>query len=95
MGAFTYVGADLHLRFGLSFTAVRSDRGQPNRRSPLYRPVRQLVVASDKRDAIFGGVLIGITIWCWRSAPPGACPSRSAWLGFYALHSTCRPMPRK
>jgi MFS transporter, YNFM family, putative membrane transport protein len=61
-GAFAYVGADLHLRFGLSFTAVGLIVGTFGIGGLLYAAgVAQLVdLLGQAGLALFGGVLIGI-----------------------------------
>ena len=61
-GAFAYVGADLHLRFGLSFTAVGLIVGTFGIGGLLYAAsVQQLVNRFGQPGlAIFGGALLGL-----------------------------------
>ncbi len=92
-GAFAYVGADLHLRFGLSFTAVGLVVGTFGVGGLLYAgSVQQLVDQFGQAGlAIFGGVLIGLAYLvlaigaAWWLAP---CAVTLIGLGFYALHNT-------
>jgi len=92
-GAFAYVGADLHLRFGLSFTAVGLIVGTFGIGGLLYAgAVQQLVDAFGQAGlAVFGGVLIGIAYLvlalgaAWWLAPLAVT---AIGLGFYALHNT-------
>ena len=73
-GAFAYVGADLHLRFGLSFTAVGLIVGTFGIGGLIYAAsVQQLVNCArparpcDRRRGAAGARLPDR----WRSAPPG------------------------
>ena len=61
-GAFAYVGADLHLRFGLSFTAIGLIVGTFGIGGLLYAAsVQQLVnLLGQAGLAVFGGVLLSI-----------------------------------
>ena len=61
-GAFAYVGADLHLRFGLSFTAIGLIVGTFGIGGLIYAAsVQQLVnLLGQAGLAIFGGVLLSI-----------------------------------
>jgi MFS transporter, YNFM family, putative membrane transport protein len=92
-GAFAYVGADLHLRFGLSFTAVGLIVGTFGIGGLLYAgAVQQLVDLFRQAGlAVFGGVLMGIAYLvlalgaAWWLAPLAVA---AIGLGFYALHNT-------
>jgi predicted MFS family arabinose efflux permease len=92
-GAFAYVGADLHLRFGLSFTAIGLIVGTFGIGGLIYAgSVQQLVDQFGQAGlAIFGGVLIGIAYLtlaigaAWWLAPFAVT---AIGLGFYALHNT-------
>jgi MFS transporter, YNFM family, putative membrane transport protein len=92
-GAFAYVGADLHLRFGLSFTAVGLIVGTFGIGGLLYAAaVQQLVDLFGQAGlSVFGGVLIGFAYLvlalgaAWWLAPLAVA---AIGLGFYALHNT-------
>jgi predicted MFS family arabinose efflux permease len=92
-GAFAYVGADLHLRFGLSFTAIGLIVGTFGIGGLLYAAsVQQLVnLLGQAGLAIFGGVLLGLAYlalaigFAWWIAPLAVT---AIGLGFYALHNT-------
>ncbi len=92
-GAFAYVGADLHLRFGLSFTAVGLIVGTFGVGGLIYAAtVQQLVNRFGQAGlAIFGGVLLGLAYLAlaigaaWWIAPLAVT---AIGLGFYALHNT-------
>ena len=92
-GAFAYVGADLHLRFGLSFTAIGLIVGTFGIGGLIYAgSVQQLVnLFGQPGLAIFGGVLLGIAYVtlaigaAWWLAPIAVT---AIGLGFYALHNT-------
>jgi YNFM family putative membrane transporter len=92
-GAFAYVGADLRLRFGLSFTAVGLIVGAFGIGGLMYAgSVQQLVNRLGQPGlAMLGGVLLagayillaaGIAWWL---AP---LATTAIGLGFYALHNT-------
>ena len=92
-GAFAFVGADLHQRFGLSFSAVGLIVGTFAVGGLLYAStVAQLVNLFGQRGlAIGGGVLCGIaylmlaTGAAWWLSPIAVT---MIGLGFYALHNT-------
>ena len=92
-GAFAYVGADLHQRFGLSFTAVGLIVGTFGIGGLIYAgSVQQLVnLLGQPGLAAFGGVLLGIAYatlavsTTWWLAPLAVT---AIGLGFYALHNT-------
>ena len=92
-GAFAYVGADLHLRFGLSFTAIGLIVGTFGIGGLIYAgSVQQLVnLFGQPGLAIFGGVLLGVAYVtlaigaAWWLAPIAVT---AIGLGFYALHNT-------
>ena len=92
-GAFTYVGADLHLRFGMSFTAIGLIIGAFGVGGLVYAAsVQQLVDLFGQAGlAIFGGVLLAAAYLllaigaAWWIAPIAVA---AIGLGFYALHNT-------
>jgi MFS transporter, YNFM family, putative membrane transport protein len=92
-GAFAYVGADLHLRFGLSFAAVGLVVGTFGIGGLIYAAaVAQLVELLGQAGlARFGGLLIGLAYLllameaAWWLAPLAVT---AIGLGFYALHNT-------
>jgi YNFM family putative membrane transporter len=92
-GAFAYVGADLHLRFGLSFTAIGLIVGTFGIGGLLYAAsVQQLVNRLGQTGlTILGGVLLGIAYLAlaiggaWWLAPLAVT---AIGLGYYALHNT-------
>jgi MFS transporter, YNFM family, putative membrane transport protein len=92
-GAFAYVGADLHLRFGLSFTAIGLIVGTFGIGGLIYAgSVQQLVnLFGQPGLAIFGGVVLGLAYLtlaigaAWWLALPAVT---AIGLGFYALHNT-------
>ena len=92
-GAFAYVGADLHLRFGLSFTAIGLIVGTFGIGGLIYAgSVQQLVNRFGQPGlAIFGGVVLGLAYLtlaigaAWWLAPLAVT---AIGLGFYALHNT-------
>ena len=92
-GAFAYVGADLHLRFGLSFTAVGLIVGTSAIGGLIYAAtVQPLVdVLGQTGLAIGGGVLLGLAYLMLASAPAwwlAPIAVTSIGLGFYMLHNT-------
>jgi predicted MFS family arabinose efflux permease len=92
-GTFAYVGADLHLRFGLSFAAVGLVVGTFGIGGLIYAAtVAQLVELLGQAGlARFGGLLIGLAYLllaieaAWWLAPIAVM---AIGLGFYALHNT-------
>jgi MFS transporter, YNFM family, putative membrane transport protein len=92
-GAFAFVGADLHLRFGLSFTAVGLVVGTFGIGGLIYAgSVQQLVNRLGQPGlAMFGGALLAIAYLmlalgaAWWLAPLAVT---TIGLGFYALHNT-------
>ena len=92
-GAFAYVGADLHLRFGLSFTAIGLIVGAFGIGGLVYAAcVQQLVELFGQAGlAIFGGVLLAVAYTLlgigttWWLAPLAVA---IIGLGYYALHNT-------
>jgi predicted MFS family arabinose efflux permease len=92
-GVFSYIGADLHLRFGLSFTAVGIIIGvfalgglaYAATVKPLMRRLGQTGIAN------FGGVVLGLAFLTlalepvWYFAP---IATFGVGLGFYMLHNT-------
>jgi predicted MFS family arabinose efflux permease len=92
-GAFAYVGADLHLRFGLSYTAIGLIVASFGLGGLLYAAcVQQLVnFLGQPGLAVFGGVLLGLAYItlaigaAWWLAPIAVA---AIGLGFYALHNT-------
>jgi MFS transporter, YNFM family, putative membrane transport protein len=92
-GAFAYVGADLHLRFSLSFSAIGLIVGTFGIGGLLYAAsVQQLVNRFGQAGlAIFGGVLLGLAYATlalgagWWLTPIAVT---AIGLGFYALHNT-------
>ena len=92
-GAFAYVGADLHLRFGLSFTLVGLMVGTFGVGGLVYAlTVKSLVGRLGERGlATNGGIALGIafltlaTARYWWIAPMAIA---LIGLGFYMLHNT-------
>jgi MFS transporter, YNFM family, putative membrane transport protein len=92
-GTFAFVGADLHLRFALSFTAVGLIVGSFGIGGLIYATcVQQLVnLLGQAGLAIFGGALLAIAYAtlaigaAWWLAPFAVT---AVGLGFYALHNT-------
>jgi len=92
-GAFAYIGADLHLRFGLSFTLVGVIVGTFGVGGLLYAlTVKQLVTRLGQTGlALYGSLILGVAYLTLAFAP-------FAWLtplavlliglGFYMLHNT-------
>jgi len=92
-GTFAYVGADLHLRFSLTFSAIGLIVGTFGIGGLLYAAsVQQLVNRFGQAGlAIFGGVLLGLAYLtlafgaAWWLTPIAVT---AIGLGFYALHNT-------
>jgi MFS transporter, YNFM family, putative membrane transport protein len=92
-GAFAYVGADLHLRFGLGFTLVGFVVGTFGVGGLIYAvSVKSLVARFGQRGlAITGGIALGVafltlaTARFWWIAPFAIM---LIGLGFYMLHNT-------
>src|SRR5262245_55674488 len=92
-GAFAYVGADLHLRFGLSFTVVGLVVGAFAVGGLIYSvSVRQLVARLGQPGLAFaGGTVLAIAYLVlavqpvWWLAPIAVT---AIGLGFYMLHNT-------
>src|SRR5262249_9201959 len=92
-GAFAYVGADLHLRFGLTFGAIGLIVGTFGIGGLLYAAsVQQLVNRFGQAGlAIFGGGPLGlayVTLARRRALVLTASAVTAIGLGFYALHNT-------
>jgi predicted MFS family arabinose efflux permease len=92
-GAFAFVGADLHLRFGLSFTAIGLIVGTFGIGGLIYAgSVQQLVNLFGQGGlAVFGGAVLGVAYLIlvvsavWWLAPMAVT---MIGLGYYALHNT-------
>jgi len=92
-GAFAYVGADLHLRFGLSFTLVGIIVGTFGIGGLMYAAAVPHLVGrlGQKGLATFGGLLVGLAYLMlavaprWWVAPLAVV---AVGLGFYMLHNT-------
>ncbi len=92
-GGFAYVGADLHQRFGLSFTAVGLMVGFFGLGGLIYAAcVKQLVHRFGQPGlALNGGIILGLAYLtlafapAWWIAPPAVT---LVGLGFYMLHNT-------
>jgi len=92
-GAFAYLGADLYLRFGLSFTLIGLIVATFGIGGLIYAAgVARLVGRFGQRGlAIFGGLLLGMAYLAlafapaWWIAPPAVV---AIGLGFYMLHNT-------
>ena len=91
-GAFTYVGADLHLRFGVSFTLVGLFVGAFAIGGLIYSlSVRMLVTRFGQVGlATLGGALLGLAFMTLAIEPRYIAPVAiiAIGLGFYMLHNT-------
>jgi YNFM family putative membrane transporter len=92
-GAFAYVGADLHLRFGLSFTALGLMVGFFGIGGLIYAAtVKQLVAWLGQPGlALNGGLILGIAYLMLAFAPVWWITPVAVTLiglGFYMLHNT-------
>jgi MFS transporter, YNFM family, putative membrane transport protein len=92
-GAFAYVGADLHLRFSLTFGAVGLVVGTFGVGGLLYAASVSVLVNRFGQAglALFGGVLLGLaylTLAVSGSAWLAPIAVTAIGLGFYALHNT-------
>jgi predicted MFS family arabinose efflux permease len=92
-GTFAYVGADLHLRFGLSFTLIGACVGMFGVGGLIYAATVQGLVnrLGQPGLATGGGLLLGLAFLtlaiapAWWLAPPAI---GAIGLGFYMLHNT-------
>jgi predicted MFS family arabinose efflux permease len=92
-GAFAYVGADMHLRFGLSFTLIGVVVGAFGVGGLIYAgSVQQLVMRFGQVGlARLGGVLVGLAYLALAFAPAwwiAPLAVVAIGLGFYMLHNT-------
>ena len=92
-GAFAYVGADLHLRFGLSFTWVGLVVGAFGIGGLIYAlSVKQLVGRLGQRGlALYGACTLGVAYVLLALAPTvwiAPLAVMLVGLGFYMLHNT-------
>jgi YNFM family putative membrane transporter len=92
-GAFAYVGADLHLRFGLSFTLIGVVIASFGLGGLLYAAlVARLVGRFGQRGlAMLGGLMVGLAYLALALAPAwwiAAVTVIAIGLGFYMLHNT-------
>jgi predicted MFS family arabinose efflux permease len=92
-GAFAYIGADLHLRFGLSFTLVGVVVGAFGVGGLLYAlTVKQLVTRLGQTGlALYGSVILGLAYLTLAFAPVAWLAPLAVLLiglGFYMLHNT-------
>ncbi len=92
-GAFAYVGADLHLRFDLSFTLIGIVIGTFGVGGLLYAASVTMLVRrlGQRRLVLSGGLLLGLSFLllalglAWWVAPIAVT---AIGLGFYMLHNT-------
>ena len=92
-GAFAYVGADLHLRFGLSFTLVGLIVGFFGLGGLIYAGHRQAAgaLARPAGLALLGGLILGVAYVTLALAPAWWLAPLAVTLiglGFYMLHNT-------
>jgi predicted MFS family arabinose efflux permease len=92
-GAFAYVGADLHARFGLSFTLIGATVAAFGIGGLIYAALVPRLVGRFGQTglATFGGLLVGAAYLLLAVAPawwiaPAAVVA--VGLGFYMLHNT-------
>ena len=89
----TYIAADLHARFGLSFSAVGLVVGAFGVGSVLYASsVHRLVTAFGERGLVIGGGIVVMLAFLtlagepfWQSAPAAVC---LLGFGYYMVHNT-------
>jgi predicted MFS family arabinose efflux permease len=92
-GPFAFVGADLHSRFGLSYTAIGLTVGMFAVGGLLYSLSVRLLVGRLGQTGLAtgGGILLALAYLAlaaeptWWSAPVAVC---AVGLGFYMLHNT-------
>jgi MFS transporter, YNFM family, putative membrane transport protein len=92
-GAFAYVGADLYLRFGLSFTLIGLIVGTFGIGGLIYAALVTRLVGRFGQIglAAFGGLLVGVAYLALALAPAwwiAPCAVIAVGLGFYMLHNT-------
>src|SRR5215470_9700865 len=92
-GAFAYIGAHLHLRFGLSFSLVGGVVACFGIGGLIYAALVKLLVyrLGQARLAVTGGIVLALAYlnlaigWVWWLAP---IATTAIGLGFYMLHNT-------
>ncbi|MBX9845318.1 MAG: MFS transporter [Xanthobacteraceae bacterium] len=92
-GIFSYIGADLHLRFGLSFTAVGIVIGIFALGGLIYAATVKTLMRRLGQTGIaqWGGTIMGLSFLtlavqpAWYLAPPAML---GVGIGFYMLHNT-------
>ena len=92
-GAFAYIGAELHLRFGLSFAAIGAMLASFGAGAMIYSLSAGRIIArlGQRGLAAWGALLLAtgyaalaVTPWLWTVAPAIA----TIGLGYYMLHNT-------
>jgi YNFM family putative membrane transporter len=92
-GAFAYIGAELHLRFGLSFAAIGAMLASFGAGAMIYSLSAGWIIArlGQRGLAAWGALLLAagyaglaVTPWLWTVAPAIA----TIGLGYYMLHNT-------